>query len=614
MKKRGLKPTTRTWATLLSHFPKSLEQTPEKVLSRYTIVFDDAQAKIKQHIEQSVTETEVSEPALRQTGYKEASGQSTAKDRDEPDAFEDPQAVSNQYMQILAHFRNLEELMRVFNAMPRSGLGMPDRITYGIVLNAICERIRVKRNGRSRGLYEASAPEPEGQDGKTFAHIVWERLAEQHNSNADKQASRWQTGQHPNDRDMHHGNSVLDGQNAVLTIRALMEGSKDDLELAFVLLPRFYNLSRPGQSASAQSVAAEQMKLPTLLLDDRAVETILNVCQIAKRHQDAAHFARQFLEIPGVLAQFRPRQWQLVMAAFSHVHDTDMCQKIIEDFAPRSRQPSWPGLTYVYLFRSAMWNQDVERFLDLMEHHVDLPASYASSNARGRTPAEARHFQAQMALRADQSAQQTPHRILPTLEIAILMLETAIRAKKVSSLRQVLRISEVLKETDLIEAQRKQTMEEFDKSSARDRAHPRFPGQESVDEAKVRARVEFWRRKRYERLVEAIDIVLAARDTLEMGTSPAEQEKWQAMAHYIRNKLDTPAAPPPRKAPDQASQATVYPERTQKMDTQRSRSRLSQEERANVHTSEAARANPDYRRRQYNDERSTRPRFNSRDR
>ena len=614
MKKRGLKPTTRTWATLLSHFPKSLEQTPEKVLSRYTIVFDDAQAKIKQHIKQSASEVEESEPVSRPTGYQGASGQSTARDRDEPDAFEDPQAVSNQYMQILAHFRNLEEIMRVFADMPRSGLGMPDRITYGIVLNAICERIRMKRNGRSRGSYEALAPKPEGEDGKTFARIVWERLAEQHNANLDKQVSRWLTGQQADDRNSQYGNSVLDSQNAVLTVRALMDGSNDDLELAFVLLPRFYNLSRPGQSASAQSVIAEQMKLPTLLLDDRAVETILNVCQYAKRHHDAAHFARQFLEIPGVLAQFRPRQWQMIIAAFSNVHDTDMCQKIVDDFAPRNRQPPWPGLIYVYLFRSAMWNQDVERFLDLMEQHVELPAAYASGNARRRMPAEARQFEAQMTLRAAQPARQIPHRILPTLEIAILMLETAIRAKKVSSLRQVLRISEVLKETDLIEAQRKQTSEESVNSSALSRINSRVIADESVDDAKIRNRVEFWRRKRYERLVEAIDMVLASRDTLEMGTSAAEQEKWQAMARYIRNKLETPAAPPLRKAPVQTNQATTHSEHTQTVDVKSSRGQWSQDEVAKTHTPKAARPNIDYRRRQYNDERSPRARFDSRNR
>jgi hypothetical protein len=251
-----------------------------------------------------------------------------------------------------------------------------------------------------------------------------------------------------------------------------------------------------------------------------------------------------------------------------------------------------------------------------MEQHVELPEAYTSSNARRRMPAEARQFQAQMALRAEQPARQIPHRILPTLEIAILMLETAIRAKKVSSLRQVLRISEVLKETDLIEAQRKQTKEEFDKSPAPSRTNPRIIAEESINEAKVRNRVEFWRRKRYERLVEAIDMVLAARDTLEMGTSPTEQEKWQAMARYIRNKLDTPAAPPLQKSSVQASHPTAHLEQTQTVDTQPSRGRWSQKEVAKMHTSRAARPNPDYRRqqRQHEDERSPRARFNSRDR
>ena len=553
MKKRNVKPTTRTWATLLTFFPKSLEQSAEKVLSRYTLIYDEAQTVIQNKLQ--VKEDKEVDPDAGLQKLVEADQQpegsrnrSAGALKSEPDAFEDPQFVSNQYMQILAHFGKLDEMIRVLRAMPASGACAPDAITFGIIFKALLDRnklLKAARKSHTKADTEDTASSAIDKTSNTYAREIWDRLMQQH------QVTKQSNGK------VH---AVLDEQNAVLGIRALSEGSAEDAALALTLLPDLYGLSRPGESAVARS--NNQSVLPTFQLDDRSAETILKLCLGMQKNLDAAHFAKQFLDRPNILARFRQRQWQLMMAAFSNAHDCHMCQRLIEAFGPRNEQRRWSYQTYAYLFRSARSTKDMDRFLDLMEDYVLLPEAYAESNVRGGEPSQHRDLVAKIELSQARPPRDIPRRVSPTLEMATLMLETAIDGQRLSGMRQALRVSEVLKEGALIVAQRTQLIDDelafhsVDRAINTGRMREDDEGIKPRNPEKVERRVQFWRRRRYERLAEILEPVLDASHMAEAGTSPQEQAKWEQMARLVREKLDpegqeqkrpdTKASPPPR--------------------------------------------------------------------
>jgi hypothetical protein len=536
MKKRDIKPTTRTWATLLTYFPKSLEQNAEKVLSRYTLIYDEAQTKIQNKLKansDSETEPEDGLQVLADSDtQREVTGsRSVGVMNNEPDAFEDPQIVSTQYIQILTHFGKFDEVLRVLKSMPASGPHAPDAATFAVVLKALLDRAkRFKTTRTSQSLAAELGPRiVMDESGQSCARVIWERLVQGHRG-AMQAKGRYRT--------------PLDSQNAVQAIRALTEGTEEDKTLAFELLPELYGLSRPGESAVARADQKDQTNLPTLQLDDRAAETILNLCLGTKKNLDAAHFAKQFLDRPDVLARFRQRQWQLMMAAFANAHDSHTCQRLMEAFGPKNKQPRWSYQTYAYLLKSARWTKDMDRFLDLMEEYVDLPEAYVTTNVRGREPGQHRSFMEERELRKARPARDIPQRVYPTLEVATLMLETAIDGQRLSGMRQALRVSELLKEGALMQAQTRQLIDEevithsIERSSgmrsAEDEIKPRNP-------EKVERRVEFWRRRRYERLEQVLNAVLNTGRMAEPGSTPQEQKKWEQMARLVRAKLSPEA-------------------------------------------------------------------------
>lgn len=536
MKKRGIKPTTRTWSTLLTYFPKSLDQSAEKVLSRYTIIYDEAQSKIQGKLQTEISDENEREEDLQVVADPDRPpavnrGRSDGELRNEPDAFEEPQIVSNQYMQILAHFGKLDEMLRVLRMMPTSGPGAPDAVTFGVVLKALLDRNKVLKAARRAQSKVETRDSLIGRDesGMSHARAVWDQLVRQHQGLTQSKGDL---------------RTVLDEQNAVLGIRALSEGSKEDAALALTLLTDLYGLSRPGESAMARAEQKDITALSTLQLDDRSAETILNLCLGTKRNLDAAHFAKQFLDRPDVLSGFRQRQWQLMMAAFANAHDCHMCQRLIETFGPKGEQRRWSYQTYAYLFRSARWTKDMERFLDLMEDYAILPEAYIADNVRGREPNQHRDLVAKRELLKTRAPREVHHQVSPTLEMATLMLETAIDGQRLSSMRQALRVSEVLKEGALILAQQTQMVDEELAIHATARAKDGRAAPGDLDDVKPRnpekvgKRVNFWRRRRYERLGQILDAVLDAGHMAEAGTSPQEQAKWEKMARLVKEKLN----------------------------------------------------------------------------
>jgi hypothetical protein len=486
MKKRGIKPTTRTWGTLLTYFPKTLQTSPEKVLSRYTLIYDEAQAKLAAHLN---ADEQVS-PELAE-GLEEVELASTSTPfqqhlRTEPEAFERPQFVTNQYIQLLAHFERYDEILRVLTSMPQTGEGAPDAITYTVIFNALMNRGANNADGSV-------------SNEKSAVRSVWEKMIEQQKSLGEQKAK-----------------PVLDNQNAILGLRALSTGSEADRNLAFVALPRLFGMSRPGESVAAQSSGNLKIRAP-LELNERAVETILTLCLGLKRDVDASHYVRQFLARKPLVAQFSGRHWQLIMAALANAHDREACEMVLERFGPAVNQSAWPYQCYASLFKSAKWTRDFDGFMRLLEKHVKLPSAYQVSEA----------------VLSEKGRQL--RQIVPTLEIAVLMLETALASKQISSIRRALRVSAVMKEGDLIFAEEHQQLN--DHSQGRGSQTQGSPDQDLRQPNKSQKQIMFWRQRRNERLIECTAAALRANHIAVQGSTPAEEAAWRRTADEARQAL-----------------------------------------------------------------------------
>ena len=133
MKKRGIRPSSRTYAIMLNNYPSSFD-APAKTLSKATLLFDQAQEHVKQILAQiaEARESEGYELASDQPsslkspkldGSKNGEGSSQSSQALTLDAYTSGNAVAptNAYLAQMAHFSHLDEVKRVFEAMPKEG-------------------------------------------------------------------------------------------------------------------------------------------------------------------------------------------------------------------------------------------------------------------------------------------------------------------------------------------------------------------------------------------------------------------------------------------------------------------------------------------------------------
>lgn len=363
MKKRGIKPTTRTFSTLLAAYvpsqakaPRTLDQGQEEAveprkLSRATLIFDMAMTHLRNLVQRPVessADNGLGLPPLQEGDSIDVPGRHRR--------FEPPDEASvapiNAYLSFCAHYGRWSEMQRVFLVLDRSGPLSPDRVTYTIMFKALALAPRLEAGAQT----ESSA-------GIT-PRALWDQAVRQFRTPDEILSVREQS--------QRQIDPILVNQ----AITCMINGHREDQKFAMDLIPRLYNLSLPGESASAPRISTSPAfaSLPTISLDVKSATSILNLVVKARKHDIASHFAHLFLANPAIIKEADLSFFCICITVFCENRDIAAALDIMESYQPPSvGSDGWPKTVWHSMLNAARWTKDWRSALNVFRKMTHLP-------------------------------------------------------------------------------------------------------------------------------------------------------------------------------------------------------------------------------------------------
>jgi len=382
MKKRGFKPSTRTYTALLNAYaglrysedtmdrrvPRILEP---RTLSRVKIIHDQAQA----HLAAQAAELE----RLESQNEPEELGLKTNGMVDEP--FVEGEGVDinvgpvNAYLKFLAKYGMMEEMEKVLTAMPTSGPLSPDSITYSTMFSGLFDKLSKKSNVKDI---------PEGQVSTSkglTASSLWNQVYRQFR---DSDSSR------PSDK------RKVDEDLALIALKCLSRSGQTSQRQVMQVIDALWPLSRPNDPRTPSQIrlAPPTTKLRHLPLTIRAATTIMAV---SPKQTDRSHYAHLFLQNPELKKSIDTPFLITAIRAFSDTGDVAAVLEILESYQPR--QPNqWPLAVWHDALTAARWSvsdeqgfkklPDFEAALKIMRMMNHLPPGVEDGEITGPYVAE----------------------------------------------------------------------------------------------------------------------------------------------------------------------------------------------------------------------------------
>ncbi|KAJ9098083.1 hypothetical protein QFC20_006031 [Naganishia adeliensis] len=336
MKKRGIRPSSRTYAIMLDNYPSSFD-SPAKTLSRATLLYDQAQEHV-QDVLDKIAEAKESEgyelssdrPSKRIQPDEDAEESKEEKAHLSIDAYTSGNAIAptNAYLAQMSHFSRFDEVKRVFEAMPKDGPRAPDGKTYTILFEAnmafaakqrsseVSPEVITEESGKS-----STAPSKDTQETLFDPIALWKEIVDRDTlirqkigkgSGQAKPAGR--TGPRLMDEQQA---PLLDDRLVITALRCFMSGPMEQRTFALdEIVPSIYNLSAPGRST--YFTAFTPSNSARFEISERAVETILKLCLAAGRAREGVHYAEQILNMPKAFTdQLSLTHYNAILALYS---------------------------------------------------------------------------------------------------------------------------------------------------------------------------------------------------------------------------------------------------------------------------------------------------------
>ncbi|WWC58647.1 uncharacterized protein I303_101191 [Kwoniella dejecticola CBS 10117] len=389
MKKRGIKPTTRTFSTLLnaysrtSHsgdtaFNSSIMPVKDLTHSRVTILHDQAQ----QHIKRCMTASSLLTEDL---GISTETGESLRDPSITSTEYEDEIdiAPTNAYLKYLGRHGLWEDMYTAFISMPQQGRLSPDKVTY-TTLFASLHNIHVARSRAQSHSWAASYNNAEGATVKridigSVARGIWD------------QCSRQFSKSDPKDRDRQLDNDLVSH-----VLRCLIKGRPEDSRQAIRLTDEIWSLPPPnGQSTSSASSSSPQS--PKLQPDVQSATSLIQGLLYTKQTVPAAHYATLFLANPQIEAEADIHFLKICISALSDTGDIGRITNILQSYQPPSTgMTGWQLNTWKDALQGARWSGDFPTALTLckratqisddVENHSPLDSGRAVGDYEWTTP------------------------------------------------------------------------------------------------------------------------------------------------------------------------------------------------------------------------------------
>lgn len=358
MKKRGVRPNSRTFTTLLNAYAHLAHSgisagaftpahPPERMtIDRVRIIFEQSQAHIRDEMAKG-------EPAEDDgLARPDEDTEQPAKKVKESEISTSP---TNAYLKFLARFGMWTEMERVFLAMDTTGPLSPDQVTYFTMLRTIVNIAQHNQKpveGVSLPMLNA------GSTGRMY----WDR-AVRSLSNTDSEDYR-----------------KVDEELALVALQCLSLGGSADHRLVEQLLPRLYNLPLPGQPASSSDstpassgLPATWTDLPTFKLSVHSATNILHSLKRMGHKSVTAYYTNLVLNDTRLQEGFDLHALRIIIQNLSEGHDADGALAVLDMYSPPTGKDGWPTDVWNSVLSAARWAADWETALSVFRRMVHLP-------------------------------------------------------------------------------------------------------------------------------------------------------------------------------------------------------------------------------------------------
>ncbi|WRT64210.1 uncharacterized protein IL334_001139 [Kwoniella shivajii] len=384
MKKRGIRPTTRTFSTLINAYARishsgdtSFEHDfmPVKDLthSRVTILFEQSQQHIKKcMMAESQAKEEIGVASF--TGEKLfngdiANGNEKTENQDEINI-----SPTNAYLKYLGRHGLWEDMYKVFVGMDQSGPLSPDTVTYTTLLASL-HNIHLVRS-RLRKSQPASTHTQTGESTINLDQIqigpiargIWDQLSRQFDKLRDHNVQ---------DKDRKLDNELFSHM-----LRCLVKGRYEDQKFAVNLVSKLWGYPPPGQAtlASTQATPAgdEKPGFPSIKPSVQSATSLLQGLSSSKQTVLSSHYATLFLSTPEIQSSADLHFLKSAISALSESGDIGACINILDSYQPPSGIDGWDIQIYKMILQGCRFSSssscgDFNTALEIFKRAVQLP-------------------------------------------------------------------------------------------------------------------------------------------------------------------------------------------------------------------------------------------------
>ncbi|WVW82375.1 hypothetical protein I302_104382 [Kwoniella bestiolae CBS 10118] len=359
MKKRGIKPTTRTYSTMINAYSRishsgdvSIEHEliPVKDLthSRVTILFEQSQ----QHIKKCMT---ASSSLREDIGITPSSGTGIIP-REPQDGLEDEINISptNAYLKYLGRHGLWEDIYTTFLSMDTTGPLSPDTITY-TTLFASLHHIHLVRSRQTKVDQKQINIGP-------ISRGVWDQCYRQFSKTKGER-----------DRS-------IDTDLFSHALRCLIKGRPEDQRFAIQLINDIWELPPPGQSKLASTSASTSHSITgngigTTIKQRPTVQSATSLIQglsYTKQTVLAAHYTTLFLSIKEIQQSVDIHFLKSAISALSEIGDIGGIMGILDSYQPPTGVEGWDNQVYQYVLQGARWAGDFPNALKIFKRATQI--------------------------------------------------------------------------------------------------------------------------------------------------------------------------------------------------------------------------------------------------
>jgi hypothetical protein len=359
MKKRGFKPSSRTYTTLLNAYAglRHADDTTERrgsrtppeprTVSRVSIIHDQAHSYLvaqAAELERLETQNDPEELGL---------GTDAMVDNEniEDETVDINIGPTNAYLKFLAKYGMMQEMEKVFSGMPTSGPLSPDSITYSTMFSALFDKLSKRST--------VSDVEGATTSKSLTASGLWNQVYRQFRDSDSSRSS---------------DKRRVDEDLAIIALKCLSRGDQVSQRQAMQVIDALWPLPRPNDTRTPSQVRTQTQTqstpLPHLPLTTRAATTIMAVCP---KPTDRSHYAHLFLQKPELSKSIDTPFLITAIRAFSETGDVQAVMDILKSYQPR--QPNqWPMSVWHDALTAARWSVSEEQG---MKNQPDFEAALA---------------------------------------------------------------------------------------------------------------------------------------------------------------------------------------------------------------------------------------------